>query len=61
MAAQPPPAAQQVLEQAMQRNELAKLPIWFGEPSKDAFRADDWWSRFEAAALAAQWLSLIHI
>jgi hypothetical protein len=55
MAAQPPPAAQQVLEQAMQRNELAKLPIWFGEPSKDAFRADDWWSRFEAAALAAQW------
>jgi len=46
---------QAALEQAMQRNELAKLPIWFGDATKDAFRPEDWWQRFELAALAANW------
>jgi hypothetical protein len=55
MAAAAQQQPQQILEQAMQRNELAKLPIWFGEPSKDAFRAEDWWARFEGAAAAAGW------
>lgn len=53
-AAQPPPA-QQILEQAMQRNELAKLPVWFGDKTKDAFLANDWWDRFEGAAVTSQW------
>lgn len=53
MAQQPP--AQQLLEQAMLRNELAKLPVWFGDPAKDAFRPEDWWRRFELAAAAAGW------
>lgn len=49
------PGAQQILEQAMLRNELAKLPVWFGDPTKDAFRPEDWWRRFELAAVAANW------
>jgi hypothetical protein len=53
--AQPAPPAQQILEQAMQRNELAKLPVWFGDKTKDAFLANDWWDRFEGAAATAQW------
>jgi len=55
MAAAAAAAPQQALEQAMQRNELAKLPIWFGDPAKDAFRPEDWWQRFELAAAAAAW------
>lgn len=53
--AQPQVPAQQLLEQAMLRNELAKLPVWFGDPTKDAFRPEDWWRRFELAAGAAGW------
>ena len=53
--AQPAIPAQQVYEQAMQRNELAKLPVWFGDKTKDAFLANDWWERFEGAARTAVW------
>jgi Retrotransposon gag protein/Zinc knuckle len=45
----------QLLQDAMQQNQLAKLPIWFGDPAKDAFRSEDWWQRFELAATAANW------
>jgi Retrotransposon gag protein len=45
----------QILEQAIRQNDLTKLPVFHGETTKDAFRPEDWWARFEAVALGAQW------
>jgi hypothetical protein len=56
MAAEADPAAAQAdYEAAMRRNDMTKLPIWYGQADKDVFKPEDWWNRFETAAGAAHW------
>ena len=40
---------------AQQQVDLAKLPLWFGEPSRDTFLAEQWVSRVQNARDAADW------
>ena len=42
-------AAQQV------RNELSKLPVWFGNKEKDTFQPMQWVQRVERARAATGW------
>ena len=54
MAAQPlAPGA--LMAQAVQQQELMKLPRWHNNPAKDAYKAEHWWMKFEFAAIQGQW------
>lgn len=46
----------QQLAEALQNQDFTKLPYWHNDPKYDFFKAEDWWSRFEFAAIQGQWL-----
>jgi hypothetical protein len=47
-------AAQQMIEAGRQL-ELSKIPLFFGEPAKDAFTAETWLDRLESARIIGAW------
>lgn len=59
MAAAAPPAAApagpEAYQEALRQNDLSKLPVWHGDKTKDTFRAEDWWVRFENVVAAGNW------
>ena len=55
MAAQAPLAPGALMAQAVQQQELMKLPRWHNNPAKDAYKAEHWWMKFEFAAIQGQW------
>lgn len=48
-------AAQQALQQAQQRMDLAKLPILTGNSNKDSFSVEEWAERVTRATAVAGW------
>ena len=55
MAGQAPLAPAALMAQAVQQQELMKLPRWHNNPAKDAYKAEHWWIKFEFAAIQGQW------
>jgi len=45
----------QQLALAIANQEYAKVPFWHNDPKFDTFKAEDWWSRFEFAAVQGGW------
>ena len=48
-------AQQRQLFEAGRQLELSKIPLWFGEPNKDAFTAHTWIDRLDQAAVLGDW------
>lgn len=54
MAAAPPPPQQNLFEAARQL-EMSKIPLFFGDPTKDHFTPETWLFRLEQARVVGQW------
>ena len=54
-AAQAAEEAREAQANLMVRNDLSKLPMWFGIPSKDTLKARQWVERVERAIAATGW------
>ena len=48
-------AAREAQLQLSIRNDVSKLPLWFGSPSKDTITGRQWIERVERAILATGW------
>ena len=48
-------AAKEAQLQLSIRNDVSKLPLWFGAPSKDTMTGRQWIERVERAILATGW------
>ena len=54
-AAQVLEAARDAQVELLVRNDVSKLPIWFGSPSKDTITGRQWIERVERAIVATGW------
>ena len=48
-------AAREAQVNLMVRNDVSKLPLWFGVPSKDTITGRQWVQRVERAIVATGW------